>query len=145
VIWGGSDPHLEDLSDDAGLRGLVAPVGDPADLAWLGAAVNFGDGVRARDVALSATPGAGLEAHIPWRALYPALGAGVPLGAELGITVVLVNDDGGYTSNQALPPWTAGTANPGRTPTTLPGIVRFAIDANADGTAGDALPPTLLP
>lgn len=145
VIWGGSDPHLEDLSDDAGLRGLVAPVGSPGDLSWLGAAVNFGDGVRTRAVALGATPGAGLEVHIPWRALYPALDTGVPPGGVLGITVVLVNDDGGYTSNQALPPWPAGTANPGRATTTLPGIARFEVDANTDGIAGDALAPTVAP
>lgn len=145
VIWGGSDPHVEDLSDDAGLRGLVAPVGDPADLGWYGAAINFDDGVRARATALVPRAGSGLEAHIPWRALYPELGAGVPPGAELGLTVVLVNDDGGYTSNQALPPFPAGTANPGRALTTLPGIIRFAIDANADGIAGDALAPTPAP
>jgi alkaline phosphatase len=145
VVWGGSDPHVEDLSDDAGLRAFVAPLGNPTDLGWYGAAVNFDDGVRARGAALPTRASSGLEAHVPWHTLYPALGSGVPPGAELGITVILVNDDGGYTSNQALPPFPAGAANPGRTPTSLPGIVRLRVDGNSDGTAGDVMAPTTAP
>jgi len=70
--------------------------------------------------------GRGFEAHIPWSRLYPA---GKPAAPRLAISVVLVNDDGGYTSNQTLPPFPAGTANPARMATALPGIV--IVDAGA--------------
>jgi alkaline phosphatase len=145
VLWGGADPRVEDLLADGGLRGLTAPVGDPADLWWYGAAVNYGEGVRVRGGAAAAVPGEGLEALIPWTALYPTLGGGVPPGATVGIAALLVNDDGGYTSNQALPPFAADTANPGRTAVPLPGLVRFQVDADTDGTADGAQAPVTLP
>jgi hypothetical protein len=70
---------------------------------------------------------------VPFGQLYPALLGKVPANATLAIAVVLVNDDGGFTSNQALPPFDAGTANPGRTVTRLPGVVRFTVDPDGDG------------
>ncbi len=141
VAFGGADPHLEDLIDDAGLRGLVAPTGDPANLWWYGVATNFGEGVRAGTTPLSPTPGEGFEAIIPWTELYPGSGGGVPPGATLAIAAVLVNDGGGYASNQALPPFPAGTDNPGSTPVALPGVVRFQVDSDDDGIAdGDQAP-----
>ena len=51
---------------------------------------------------------------------------------------ILVNSDGGYTSNQALPPFPAGTANPGRAGVALPGIAVYDID-HPD------VPPIVLP
>ncbi len=78
-----------------------------------------------------------------WGDLYPGLGGAVPAGAILGIAAVLVNTDGGYTSNQALPAFPEGTENPGRTMTALPGVVRFVLDTDLDGIADAALPPTI--
>lgn len=141
VAFGGADPQLEVLADRAGLRGLRAPFGLPDDLGWHGVAINFGEDVRARDAALTASAGEGLEAFIPWDRLYPDLGGAVPTGATLSLAAVLVNDDGDFTSNQALPPFPAGTANPGATLTALPGLVVWTVDADNDGTAdGDAAP-----
>lgn len=142
TVFGGADPLLEELSDDAGLRGLAAPVGAPANLSWYGAAINFDDGVRAGADAATPVAASGLEAFIPWQTLYPGGGGNVPGLAEVAISVVLVNDDGGYTSNQALPPFAPGTANPGRATTPLPGVARFVVDINGDGVADGATPPT---
>jgi alkaline phosphatase len=141
VSRGGGDPRLEDLLATSGLRGLVAPLGSADDLGWHPVAINFGEGVRSRDGA-EPVPGEGLEVLIPWASVFPD---GVPPGATLGVAVVLVNDDGGYASNQALPAFPSGTANPGRAVTALPGVVRFAIDGDRDGVIdGDAV-PELLP
>jgi alkaline phosphatase len=124
VSAGGADPHVEELHDDAGLRGVRAPYGAAADLGWLGAAINFG-AVRTAGAPLAATPAQGMEVFVPWSALYPT---GRPPGARIAVAAVLVNDDGGYTSNQALPPFDAGSANPGRTLTALPGVAVYDID-----------------
>jgi alkaline phosphatase len=141
VSLGGADPRLADLRDDGGLRGVRPPFGRPDDLAWLPAAVNFG-AVRPRDEPFAPLPGQGLEAFVPMAQLYPA---GLPVGAKVGVAVVLVNDDGGHTSNQALPPFPAGTANPGRTLTPLPGIAVYELDHDRDGVVDGATPPTILP
>ena len=141
VAFGGADPRLADLRDDGGLRGVRVPYGDPADLAWLPAVVNFGD-VRGRGGPRAPVPGQGLEAFVPLAALYPG---GMPAGARVGVAVVLVNDDGGHTSNQALPPFPAGTANPGRTLTPLPGIAVYDLDRDRDGIVDGATPPVVLP
>lgn len=144
VVWGGEEAQVEALSDRAGLRGLVPPLATPDDLGWYPAVVSFAGGVRARDLPLTVQPGFGLEAHLPWTAIYPDLGGSVPAGATLGLTVVLVNDDGGFTSNQALPPFPAGAENPGREAIVLPGVVQLTVDSDANGAAGDLLPPVLL-
>lgn len=141
VVVGGADPHVEDLSDYAGLRGLRAPFGVPDNLGWHGAAVNFG-AVRVNDVALEPMPGQGLETFIAWSKLYPD---GFPAGARVALAAVLVNTDGGHTSNQALPPFPAGTANPGRTRVPLPGVVLYDLDSDGDGTVDGATPPTVVP
>lgn len=143
TVFGGADPHLEDLDDDAGLRGLVPPLGSPNDFGWYGAAINFDDGVRARAAAASPVSGSGLEAYVPWTALYPNGNGQVPPGATISIAVVLVNDDGGYTSNQTLPPLPAGSANPGRAAIALPAVVRFTVDSNGDGVADGDTAPTI--
>ena len=146
VAWGGVLARDEDLSADTGLRGVRPPYGEPGNLGWYAVPANFGEGVRTR----AGQPGApvvgeGLEIFIPWRTLYPPSGGLVPSGATLGIAVVLVNDDGGFTSNQALPPFGAGTENPGRTAVALPGVVRFEVDADGDGIADGNHPPQVLP
>ncbi|MBI2892440.1 MAG: alkaline phosphatase [Deltaproteobacteria bacterium] len=144
--FGGSDPRAGDRWDDGGLRGLTPASGAPDDLFWGAAATNFGEGVRTRGdaVAASPSPGEGWEARIAWSQLYPTLGGQVPPGATLGIAAVLVNDDGGYTSNQALPPFPDGTENPGRSLTPLPGVVRFVIDSDLDGLPDVDLMPTVV-
>ena len=87
---------------------MRAPYGAPGDLGWHGVAINFG-AVRTLDAAVTPTPGQGLEAFVPCTTLYPD---GRPPGAQVAVAAVLVNSDGGYTSNQALPPFPAGTPNP---------------------------------
>ena len=138
AVWGGSEPPLEERWADAGLRGLRPPYGRPDDLGWYGVAVAFAESVRAGAGGAVAEPGRGLELRVPWSALYPE---GVPAGARLGLAVLLVNDDGGYVSNQALPPFPPGSANPGRHAVALPGIVEWQVDADGDRRPdGDAAP-----
>lgn len=141
VSLGGADPRLTDLRDDGGLRGLHAPLGRADDLAWLPAVANFG-AVRPKIEPFAPVLGQGLEAFVPMAQLYPA---GMPAGAKVGVAVVLVNDDGGHTSNQALPPFPAGTANPGRTPVALPGIAVYELDHDGDGVVDGDVPPTIRP
>jgi alkaline phosphatase len=141
VSLGGADPRLADLRDDGGLRGVRPPYGNPADLAWLAAVVNFG-AVRPRDLPFAPVPQQGLEAFVPMAQLYPA---GMPAGAKVGVAVVLVNDDGGHTSNQALPPFPAGTANPGRALTALPGIAVYELDRDRDGVVDGDTAPVIRP
>jgi alkaline phosphatase len=145
ATWGAEDPWIEQTVANAGLRGLRPPYGQPDNLGWFGVATNFRPGAKAQPAPApptAAITGAGFEAHVPWSTLYPP---GVPVGATLAIAVVLVNDDGGYTSNQALPPFPAGTSNPGRTLTALPGVVTFTIDGNADGIVDEITASTTLP
>ena len=145
VSAGAEDPWLEQTVSEAGLRGLRAPYGSASNLGWFGVATNFGDDTKS--IANPAPPLApiaerGFEAHIAWDRLYPA---GLPPGARLAVAAVLVNDDGGYTSNQALPPFPAGTANPARTPTALPGIVVFTVDSNGDGVVDPITTSAVMP
>jgi hypothetical protein len=144
VVWGGADPMLEDRADAAGLRGLRWPYGAPDDLHWLGVAVAFADDVRGGDSPLAPIPGRGLELFVPWRALYPEHDGAVPPGATLGLAAVLVNDDGGYTSNQALPPFAPTATNPGRELVPIPGVVSFTVDSIGDGRPDAELPPVVL-
>ncbi len=140
IAVGGADPHVEDLADGGGLRGLRVPFGAAEDLGWRRAALNFG-AVRARATPLVRMPGQGLEAFVPWVELYPG---GVPVGARVALAAVLVNSDGGHTSNQALPSFPAGTANPGRVVTPLPGFVVYELDSNADGVVDGDAPPVIV-
>jgi alkaline phosphatase len=138
VSWGGSDPKLDEVSDDGGLRALT-----PANnLPWLVAATNFGEGVRTRGGPTTSQANEGFEVYVPWDQIYPDLLGMVPVGGTVAIAAVLVNSDGGYLSNQALPPFAATqAANPGSTATALPGVVSFGIDQNGDGVGdGDAVP-----
>jgi alkaline phosphatase len=146
VVFGGGDPKLDQLDDAAGVRGMFPPIGAPNNLSWYGAATNFYDGTRTRG---QLGPGAtitagGWEAHVPWTTLYPALAGRVPKGATIAVAAVLVNDDGGYTSNQALPSFPAAmTQSPGRSETPLPGVVVFTVDGDADGRADGSEPTTI--
>jgi alkaline phosphatase len=145
VSHGAEDPMLEQTVTEAGLRGLRAPYGQPNNLGWFGAAMNFGDDTKSlASPALPLAPiaGRGFEAQIPWERLYPN---GRPPGARLAIAAVLVNDDGGYTSNQALPTFPPNTPNPARAPTALPGIVVFTIDGNSDGVVDPITASTIMP
>jgi hypothetical protein len=144
VAWGGREPRREDLIDDAGWRGIHAPHGSPSDLAWYGVATNFGEGVRVTGTPGAAVSGEGWELLLPWSSLFPPLDGAVPPGMTVAIAVVLVNDDGGYASNQALPPFASGTPSPGRDPVALPGIVTFAIDPDGDGVAGGDETPVVV-
>jgi alkaline phosphatase len=139
VSFGGEDPRLEDLLDRGGLRGLGSWSGSSANLSWLPAATNFGEAVRVGGQARSPAPDEGFEVQLGWEVLFPGQGGKVPAGTELALFAVLVNDDGGYTSNQALPPFAPGTANPGRILTPLPGVIRLILDHNRDGIIDDNL------
>ncbi|MBL8950504.1 MAG: alkaline phosphatase [Myxococcaceae bacterium] len=140
VSFGGAEVRIEELIDNAGLRALRTT----GNLPWLRGVINFAD--RVRTTAMTpARPGYGLEAHIEWAQLYPTLMGKVPANATLAITVVLVNDDGGFISNQALPPFAVGAMNPGRVLTALPGVVRFVVDANGDGVPDGVSAATTLP
>jgi alkaline phosphatase len=145
VSWGAIDPRRESLWGDAGLRGLIAPYGRPDDLAWYGVATNFATAAVARGAPAEAVAQAGFEVVVPWSSLYPDRAGSIPPGAVVGVAAVLVNDDGGYTSNQALPPFPAGAANPGRAPVALPGVVEIAIDPDGDGQPAVTTAPRVLP
>ena len=142
VTLGGADPHIEDFRDDAGLRGLRLPYGQPHNLGWLRATINFGE-VRTRDVPHDQVAGSGLEAFIPWSMMYP--GGAVPFGGRIRLAAMMVDTTGAYTSNQFLPPLPPGSDNPGATPTALPGVVEYWLDSNLDGLVDGDVPPTVLP
>jgi alkaline phosphatase len=147
VAWGGRDARREELLDEVGLRGLRPPHGDAGDLAWYGAATTFGEAVRPAGEPLPEAAGEGLEVSLPWDVLYEDLGGAVPAGATLAVAAVLVNDDGGYTSNQALPPFPpppAGPAEPGREVAALPGVVVFVADSDGDGVGDRGAEPSIV-
>jgi alkaline phosphatase len=144
VSFGGADPQIGELRTEGGLRGLRAPFGRVDDLGWWPASLNFGEGVRVRTES-TPVPDEGFEVLVPWTSVFPELGGRVPSGSEVAIAVVLVNGDGGFTSNQALPPFAPGTANPGRTLTPLPGVVRYVVDGDGDGVADGDRAPFVVP
>lgn len=130
---GGVDPHREDRWDAAGLRGIVSPHGASHDFSWHGAAINFGQEVRRAEATRAPNEGEGFEAFIEWSALYPELGGSIPRGARLGISAVLVNTDGSFVSNQALPAFAPGSENVGSAALALPGAIAFSLDADGNG------------
>ncbi len=140
VSHGGLESRNEDLLTGAGLRALSPP----NNLGWLTSSINFGENVRTTTMS-AAVPGEGLEAYVPWSRFYPSLMGRVPVGATIAVAAILVNDDGGHTSNQALPPFLANTMNPGRVLTRLPGLVTFKVDSNNDGLADGMMPPMTVP
>lgn len=142
VSIGGADPKLEELRDDGGLRAVHPPSGQPNDLGWLPTAINFG-AVRTRMAPVSPVPGQGLEAFIPWHALYP--GGVVPIGARLRLAAMLVGANGDLTSTQFLPPHSALTGDPGMMPIDLPGVIEYLLDADSDGQVDGDEAPVVLP
>ena len=120
VAHGGQEVWLDALGPQGGLRSLS----NPADLPWLGAVVNFGEGSRVPGAA--PIPGVGLELAIPWHSLYGE----VPESAQMAFAAVLVNDDGGYLSNQALPPF-ADPVGAARNPAPIPGLVVLTLENGA--------------
>lgn len=139
VSHGAEDPMLEQTVGEGGLRGVRAPYGVAGNLGWYGVAMAFDEDTKARP---SPAPprarraGRGFEAHLAWHQLYPG---GKPAAPTLAIAAVLVNDDGGYTSNQALPPFPPNTPNPARTPVALPGVV--VVDVNAANAVSTTVAP----
>jgi hypothetical protein len=142
VSIAGADPKLDELRDDGGLRGLHPPSGQPDDLAWLPAAINFGAVRTHAAVPVGAQPGQGMEAFIPWTALYP--GGTVPAGARLWLAALLVNASGELASNQFLPPLPVSAGSPGDAATPLPGLIEYVLDADGDGRIDGDRPPTLV-
>ncbi len=146
VDFGGEEPTILQSSSSAGLRGLHPPFGKSDDLGWLTVPIVFAEGVRPSGEALTPQASEGFETLIPWDRLYPDLGGSVPQEATIAVAAFLVNDDGGYMSNQALPPFSIGTENPGRAEVSLPGVVVFRVDADGDWIAdGDAAPEVVRP
>lgn len=141
--WGGLEVHHESLLPEAGARALVPPLGLLSQFGWQVAATNFGEGVRAHGAA-SPEAGEGFEVFVPWSVLYPDLGGSVPVGAQIALAAVMVNDDGGYASNQALPPFASTAESPARNEVALPGVVAFTVDSDSDGVGdGDSTPVIL--
>lgn len=134
VSIGGQDPHEEDRIEEAGLRGLVSPHGASHDLGWHGAAFNFGEEVRSHGEALPLRPGEGLETFIRWSTLFPEIPGGkIPSSAQVAVAAILVNSDGSYISNQALPSFAEGSENPGADSTAMPGVATLVLDSDGDG------------
>ncbi len=149
VLALGAEPRLEQLVPDGGLRGLSGRFGRPDDLAWLPAAVAVHERARA-DTDRAAAGGAdiGLEVHLPLSALYPERADAltpVPPDAVIDVAAFLVNDDGSFLSNHALPPFADMPENPGAAATPLPGVVRFELDTDGDGRPDGAAAPQVLP
>jgi alkaline phosphatase len=133
---GGDDPRVEDVNPPsgsfpypyvAGMRSLT----NPAVLTNLGIATNFADGTRLKaGVDGVSIPGQGWEVFLPWKQLY---GTDLPpAGAKIAVVAVLVDSTGATSSNQALPSWPIGTADPGANAVPLPGVVVYDVDS---GTA----------
>jgi hypothetical protein len=146
VVLPGARPlQREVLVSSMGLRGLRAPYGVAEDLGWHNAAITVHERARAESDPAPGGPAVGYEIHIPLEVLYPdRVGAPLPAGATVGVAAYLVNDDGGFLSNQLLPPLPAGSANPGRDVTPLPGVIRYVLDSDGDGRPDGAAPPELV-
>jgi alkaline phosphatase len=132
-LGGVETPYLPPLR---GVRGLVHPFGSASSFGELGGALNYSVGSRSTpDDPVSVRDDHGFEMLIPWHALWPSLAGGVPPDAEIAIAVTLSTVDGASLTNQALPSWPAGAADPAPG-ARLPGVVRFAIDTDGDGAPG---------
>jgi hypothetical protein len=131
----GTELRLGSTSGAAGARLFAPPDGDPADLWWQDSLINFDFAHLAQGApALAAGPtgvasGGGLEALVPWSALYPG---GLTGPTAIAVVVTLTDSAGGTTSNQALPPYASAIA-----PTGAPGPLRAAavIEVDASGVA----------
>ena len=124
---------IDELEDDSGLRGLRAPWGDAGDLWWLPAIVNFDDGnvdvsaVEALDAGPTGETEHGMEALLPWSSVWPD---GLPAeGQTIGVLALIVGSDGGYASNQALPPLPSGD-EPGLSSVTVSAVLQLTVDSD---------------
>ncbi len=132
--------ETRDLDDLAGLRGLREPWAYDGDLWWLPAIVNLDygnvaiEGDEAVDAGATGLTENGLEAMLWWSSTYPD---GLPAeGLTIAVVAVLVNSDGTWASNQALPPL-ATADEPGED--AIPIVSAALITVDADGVmVGDA-------
>ncbi len=128
---GGEELRLGDMTEVSGLRGLRAPwANDASDLWWLAAVSNFDDGnlsgaAAALDAGGTGATVNGWEIRLPWDTVYPD---GLPAdGLSIGLVAVLANSDGGYASNQTLPPL-PDSAEPGGFAVLLESAVFLQVD-----------------
>ena len=145
VSIGAREIGWDELHDESGLRGLREPWAYDGDLWWLPSVAVFDDGNIARDgdEALDAAdPGEtenGMEALVPWSSVFPDGFPGV--GMDIAVVALIVNDDGSWRSNQALPPLAADADDPGEDPVPISSVAVLTID-------DDGLPvgdPVLVP
>lgn len=114
--------------DTSGLRDVTAE----ADFGWLQSGINFDSG----NVSLFDAPAAdagvtdeGFEAQVLWTTLY---GTDTPtVDRRLAVVAVLVNDQGTWISNQALPPFESDIEAGGGTATL---VSEVEIDVAGDGS-----------
>ena len=139
------DTPFEYLADGAGLRGLRPPYGQPDDLGWYPVSLNFSQAVISRGDPVAPQAGEGFEALIPWSVLYPDGDGVVTPGATIAVVAILVNGTGEFVSNQCLPAFPPGTANPGGGGVALPGLVLLDIDVDRDGVPDGHQPPRVVP
>jgi alkaline phosphatase len=129
---GAEEVAVDEVRDVGGLRGLSGAWGGSGDYWWLYGTSNFDHGnlsgpARAEDAAGTGLTENGWEVWLPWAELYPS---GLPPeGLSLGVVAVLVNEDGTYVSNQALPPLETGSGS-GEGVILLPAAVRLDVDAS---------------
>ena len=124
----------------AGLRGLHPPLGLPTSLGWHPVSVSFGEPALTFGIPVVPRALEGMEAFIPWQALYPDLNGGVPAGATIAVVAVLVGGDGKLVSNQLLPPIQSDRTS-SDTLTVIRNIAVFEVDANRDWVGdGDVVP-----
>ncbi|MFZ5478055.1 MAG: alkaline phosphatase, partial [Myxococcota bacterium] len=140
----GEEIMYDDLAEYAGLRGLHGDWGATDDLWWLDAVTAFDDGNLARyglaadDAGATGTTEGGWEIWIPWDSVYPS---GLPAGGtDVALVALLVNTDGSWASNQALPPL-ATSDEPGEDTVTVEQVVAVGVDAGGLVTSGPSLAP----
>lgn len=90
-------------SNNAGLRGLRAPYGEPNALKFVNSASNYSDNARSYGESTVVQSSRGLELFVRWEDLYPGFSAPPP-DSQIAAWAVQVNEDGSVT-NQSLPPW----------------------------------------
>lgn len=138
----GTELRLGSTSGAAGARLFAPPDGDPADLWWQDSLINLDFARLARGApAPAAGPtgvasGGGLEALVPWTALYPG---GLTGPATLAVVVTLTDSTGATASNQALPPYAAAAA-----PAGPPGPLRAAAVLEVDATGAATGPARVV-
>ncbi len=124
---------LDELEDDGGLRGLREPWAYSGDLWWLPAILNYDDGnidvsgVEALDAGPTGETENGLEALLPWSSVWPD---GLPHeGQTIGVLALIVGSDGGFASNQALPPLQTGD-EPGLSSVKVTAVLQLMVDSD---------------